>query len=114
MRFTPAAMPTAEFACNPANPFLSHLGFSGAARTNPDWEFRVAPEIRPFVAIQHIIGCHAFFSGWSEPLGQHRIVMSIAYWEGVDLFIVGLPRAYNGKPLEFRDEPTFLKAALSW
>ena len=83
--------------------------FAELARQYPaDWEERVHPSIRPIIGLQRSIGQHALVVGFAdeEPSPTYpnpNPVVSVAYWDGTDLFSLGVPRTYNGKPVVIMD-----------
>lgn len=84
--------------CNPL--------FAEAAQQNPnDWEQRIHPTVKPMLDWQRIVDCHAVIIGWGDP--ENEVVINVGRWDGTDLFALGLPRVYNGKPVVIRDVGDF-------
>ncbi len=86
-----------------------HPGFAKFIERYPqDWEQRIQPNTRPIVTWQRIVGSHALILGWAdeEPNPQYttpRVGISVANWDHTDLFALGIPKVYNGKPVEIID-----------
>jgi hypothetical protein len=95
------------------DPALRLPGIAELAREHPtDWVQRVAPSIRPMIAWQRIVGSHALILGWSgeQPNATYthpRVVIMVGEWDGTDLFALGLPRVYNGKPVVIEDHKAY-------
>ncbi len=100
------ACPTPSPAQLLADPVLFHPGLAKAARDYPeDWEQRVHPLVQPVVTWQRVVGFHAIIQGYSdeEPNPSYpnpKYIIRLGCWDGTDLFELGIPRVYNGKPVE--------------
>lgn len=73
-----------------------------------DWEKFVHPDLRIVIQFQRIVGTHAIIAGYSDekPNAQYtnpKFVLRVYQWDGTDLFKLGIPRVYNGKPVEIVD-----------
>ncbi len=89
-----------------AEPALFHPGLAKAASDYPeDWEQRAHPDIRPFITWQRVVGFHAIIGGYSDEAPNPsypnpKYIIRLRCWDGTDLFELGVPRIYNGKPVE--------------
>ncbi len=96
-------IPTLEPGGDPA---LRNPLFAGIARKNgPDWERTLHPDLRQWVDWQRKIGTHALITGFG--LGnpglasaEPKFVISVTEWDHADLFELGLPRTFDGKPVK--------------
>lgn len=108
---------TAAQAAQPTDPVLQHPGFAVFAAQHPrDWEQRVHPRVRPIINWQRAVGSHAVILGWADEEGNPRypnprVVIHVGRWDGNDLFALGLPRTYNGKPVVINDIKDIPRAA---
>jgi len=91
------------------DPALRNPVFAEFARQHPaDWEQLTDPRVKPLIIWQRLVGGHALVIGWANeqanPGYSHpRVVIDIIYWDGSDLFALGLPRTYNNKPVVIQD-----------
>lgn len=88
------------------DPALRNPMFAGfAQKYGKDWDKQVHPKVRILLDLQRIMGSHALIVGFSdeEPNPQYtnpKVRIFITQWDGADLFALGIPRVYNGKPVE--------------
>jgi hypothetical protein len=100
-----------------ADPALCNPVFAAFAQRHPtDWERITDPAIRPMIGWQRLIGCHAWVIGWADeqpnPTYTHpRVVIDVTHWDHADLFALGLPHVYDGKPVLLHEEGAVPKAA---
>jgi hypothetical protein len=82
------------------------------ARLHPkDWDKRVPPYFRQIVEWQRAVKHHALIGSWQErtpnehdPTPAH-VLIRVTRWDGTDLFSLGLPPAYQGKPVRILNDP---------
>ena len=73
------------------------------------------PLVQPAIRWQSAVGFYAIIQGYSDeepnpsyPNPKYRI--RLGCWDGTDLFELGIPRVYNGKPVRI-DATGFLEPA---
>gem|GEM_PF-6373946 len=88
-----------------ADPAFCLPGTAALARQyGARWEQHADPTIRPLIDFQRTVGLHAEVVGWNDeaPNSMYpnpRVVIMVLHWDGSDLFALGLPRRYHGKPV---------------
>jgi len=97
----------------PSDPILCNPAWVKFVEQYPhDWEQRVHPKLRAVIAWQRLVGCHAVVIGYADEVGNlkytaPKVKILIGRWDGTDLFKLGIPRTYNGKPVEIVDIKDF-------
>ena len=75
------------------------------ARERPkDLDQQPDPKVQMFLDMKRLVGTHAVVVGFSdeEPNAQYlepKAWLFVTEWDGTDLYALGVPRTYNGKPL---------------